>query len=432
MFSQGKTFKSNLEIKQFQEEQLRIQLQYLNTHSSYYKNQFKSKGINPENIQSIEDLDLLPVTNKEDLQNPDNDILCIPKEDIAEYFTTSGTLGDPVVFPLSENDLQRLAYNEFLSFKRIGAKKGDVALLTVTSDKCFMAGNAYSLGARKAGITIIKTGPGLPEFQWSTILKLKPTIIIAVPSFILKLIEFAQSHNIDFKKSSIKKALCVGESLRTRTLEENALAKSITDQWPIKLYSTYASTEMNTAFTECEFGKGGHLNPELIIVECLDENNKPAKPGIPGDITITNLGLETTPLLRFKTGDMAIIHTEKCECGEISLRIGPIIGRNKQMIKYKGTTLYPDAIRQTLQGLSYIDDYYIEVTTDNFGMDDLIVHMAIKSMSIEVEKIIADSFRSHLRIVPKLTFNTKSEIQAVKNNPKLRKPIDFVDNRITI
>ena len=432
MFSQGKTFKSNSEIKLFQDEQLKIQLQYLNTHSSFYKNLFKSKGINPDNIKTIEDLILLPVTDKEDLQNPENNFLCIPEKDIAEYFTTSGTLGEPVVFPLSENDLQRLAYNEFSSFKRIGAKKGDIVLLTVTSDKCFMAGNAYSLGARKAGITIIKTGPGLPEFQWSTILKLKPTIIIAVPSFILKIIEFAQNHNIDFKSCSIKKALCVGESLRTKNLEENALAKSITNQWPIKLFSTYASTEMNTAFTECEFGNGGHLNPELIVVECLDENNKPSKPGVPGEITITNLGLETTPLLRFKTGDIAIIHSEKCECGEVSLRIGPIIGRNKQMIKYKGTTLYPDAIRQTLQGLSNVDDYYIEVTTDNFGMDDLTVHMAIKSMSIEVEKIIADSFRSHLRIVPKLTFNTKSEIQAVKNNLKSRKPIDFVDNRITI
>ncbi len=432
MFSQGKNFKSAFEIKQFQEEKLKIQLQYLNSHSPFYKNLFISKGINIEKIQTIEDLVLLPVTDKEDLQNPNNDFLCIPSDDIAEYFTTSGTLGEPVIFPLSENDLQRLAYNEFLSFKRIGAKKGDIALLTVTSDKCFMAGNAYSQGARKAGISIIKTGPGLPEYQWSTILKLRPNILIAVPSFILKLIEFAQKNHIDFKNCSIKKALCVGESLRTKDLNQNALAKSITDQWPIQLFSTYASTEMNTAFTECEFGKGGHLSPELIIVECLDEKNNPVPSGKEGEITITNLGLETTPLLRFKTGDIAKLYTDQCACGEVSLRIGPIIGRNKQMIKYKGTTLYPDAIRQTLQGLSNVDDYYIEVATDDFGMDELSIHLALKSMSIEMEKIIADSFRSHLRIVPKLIFNSKAEIQSVKNNPKSRKPIDFVDNRITI
>lgn len=429
MFSQGKTFSSAEEIKTFQDEKLKETLQYLHNHSPYYKEIFKKHNILIESITSLDDLDVIPLTNKEDLQTRNSDFLCIPQNEIAEYFTTSGTLGDPVLFPLSENDLKRLAYNEYHSFKTIRAEKGDIALLTITSDKCFMAGNAYSLGARKAEITLIKTGPGLPEYQWSTILKLKPTIIVAVPSFILKLIEYAEKNGIDYKNSSLTKALCVGEPLRTSDYQYNTLAKSIISNWPLQLFSTYASTEMSTAFTECSYGKGGHINPELVIVECLREDQTPASAGETGEITITTLGVEAMPLLRFKTGDIAAVHREKCECGNPGLRIGPIIGRNKQMIKYKGTTIYPEAIRQTLHGLAKIEDFYIEVVSDPFGMDEVIIHLSSPDHSNNTEKEIADAFRSHLRIAPKLVFKTKNEILAIKMNSKSRKPIDFIDNR---
>ena len=431
MFSQGKTFTSTSDITAFQVEKLKEQIQYLFSNSPFYQKLFEEEGILPSNIRTLEDLAKLPVTEKEQLQNQNSNFLCIDKENIAEYFTTSGTLGEPLIFPLSTNDLERLAYNEYLSFKQIGAKKGDIVLVTVTSDKCFMAGNAYALGARKAGLTVIKTGPGLPEFQWSTILKLRPTIIIAVPSFIIKLIEYAEKNGIDYKNSSVKKALCVGEPLRSRDLKNNQLANKIVEKWPIQLFSTYASTEMSTAFTECTLGRGGHLNPELIIIECLDENNNPVAEGTPGEITATTIGVEAMPLLRFKTGDIAVLHKDQCKCGNINPRIGPIIGRNKQMIKYKGTTLYPDAIKQTLQSIDVLEDYYIEVSTDTFGMDDLTIHMAIKNHKLEIEKEIADAFRSHIRVVPKLSFKQLKEIQEVKNRSNSRKPLDFLDNRTT-
>lgn len=74
----------------------------------------------------------------------------------------------------------------------------------------------------------------------------------------------------------------------------------------MQLFSTYASTEMQTAFTECIEGCGGHLQPELLIVELLDEMNRPVKPGEPGEVTITTLGVEGMPLLRYKTGDICV------------------------------------------------------------------------------------------------------------------------------
>ena len=97
-----------------------------------------------------------------------------------------------------------------------GLVKEDILQLTTTLDRRFMAGLAYFLGARKLGAGIIRVGAGIPELQWDTILKFKPSYLIAVPSFLLKLIEYAEAHNIDYKNSSIKAAVCIGEAL-TRT-----------------------------------------------------------------------------------------------------------------------------------------------------------------------------------------------------------------------
>src|SRR5690606_3508412 len=114
----------------------------------------------------------------------------------------------------------------------------------------------------------------------------------------------------------------------------NVLGKKITEYWNIQLYSTYASTEMQTAFTECHAGKGGHQQPDLIILEILDESGNQLPEGVYGEVTITTLGIEAMPLLRYRTGDIACYYQEPCRCGRHSKRLSPVIGRKQQMIKF--------------------------------------------------------------------------------------------------
>ena len=257
---------SKAEIKAFQEEKLSALLQYLNTNSAYYQRLFKSHDIVVDTIKTIEDLAKIPVTTKDDLQKYNDDFLCVPKEEIIDYVTTSGTLGDPVTFALTDNDLERLAYNEAISFACAGVQKQDIVQLMTTIDRRFMAGLAYFLGVRKLGAGIIRVGAGIPELQWDSILKFKPSYLIAVPSFLLKLIEYAQRNNIDINASGVKGVICIGEPLRNQDFSLNSLSQKIKTAWDIQLYSTYASTEMNTAFTECEHEQGGH--PSSRIDHC--------------------------------------------------------------------------------------------------------------------------------------------------------------------
>ena len=95
----------------------------------------------------------------------------------------------------------------------------------------------------------------------------------------------------------------------------NELSKRILDKWDVELYSTYASTEMGSAFTECTHQKGGHLHPDLLILEVLDENDQQVASGEKGEVVITTLGVEGMPLIRYRTGDICRVYFEACDCG---------------------------------------------------------------------------------------------------------------------
>ena len=418
------------EIKTFQEDKLHELLAYLSEHSAYYKRVFSEHNIDITTIQSLGDLIKIPPTTKDQLQQYNDDFLCVPKNKIIDYVTTSGTLGDPVIFALTDNDLERLAYNEAISFACAGVSENDVVQLMTTMDRRFMAGLAYFLGVRKLGAGIVRVGAGIPELQWDSILKFKPTYLIAVPSFLLKLIEYAEHNDIEINDSGVKGAICIGEPLREQDFTLNTLSEKIKSKWDIELYSTYASTEMNTAFTECKAQCGGHHHPELIIAEILDDNDKPVPQGEVGELTISTLGVEGMPLLRFKTGDMVQSHTSSCECGRNTMRLGSVVGRKKQMIKYKGTTLYPPAMDNILNDFNEVETYIIEISHNSIGTDEILIKIASKDNSQKLLHSIKDHFRAKLRVAPKIEFHDKKEIQKLQFPIMSRKPTNVIDKRI--
>jgi phenylacetate-CoA ligase len=412
-----------------QQEKLQELLQYVSQHSPFYKELFAKHQADVSAIKTLADLALIPPTTKEDLQQRNNDFLCVPDEKVVEYTSTSGTLGSPVTIALTENDLNRLAYNEYNSFSCADGSKNDIYQLMLTLDRQFMAGIAYYLGIRKLGAGIIRLGPGVPALQLETIKRLKPTAIVAVPSFILKLIAFAKEAGIDINQTSVKKAICIGENIRNTDFSLNILGKKITESWDIKLYSTYASTEMQTAFTECGEGKGGHYQPELVIVELLDENNQPVEPYTPGEVTITTLGVEGMPLLRYKTGDICMYFDEPCACGRTSLRLSSILGRKKQMIKFKGTTLYPPALFDLLNEREEILDFVVEVYSNEIGLDQVLLYVLPIEDSEECDHRIRAYLQARLRVSPHIKYVTAEEIQKIQFSEASRKAIKFIDKR---
>lgn len=423
-------FRTPEEIKAFQEELLAKHLEYLKEHSPYYRRMFEKCEIDISKIRTIEDLVKIPFTEKKDLQLFNDDFLCVPREKIVDFVTTSGTLGDPVTFGCSEKDLQRLALNEKKSFECAGVKPGDVVQIMTTLDKRFMAGMAYFLGLREMGAGAIRVGNGIPELQWDTIRRLKPDTIMCVPSFILRLIQYAEEHDIDYRNSSIKRIIGIGEGLRDQDFNLNLLGRKIKEKWDVELFATYSSTEMGATFSECPYGQGGHVHPELIIVEIIGDDNLPVADGEPGEVVVTTLGVEAMPLLRFRTGDIAAKRTDQCACGRWSYRLTPLVGRKNNMIKLKGTTLYPPAVNDVLDNADYVENYVVVVSENETGTDDVLVRLGLKyTPDFDPVKDLKDRFRSRIRVAPRIEICPVPEIAAINFPAKSRKPVKFIDAR---
>ncbi len=421
--------KSKEEISHFQSNELKKLLSYLKSRSPFYQRLFENHGINLEEMKGMEDLFRIPTTSKDDLQKYQWDFLCVPRSEIKEYTSTSGTLGKPVTIGLTAKDVERLAYNEYISFACADGTAADLYQLMLTLDRQFMAGIAYYEGIRKLGAGIVRVGPGLPAMQWETIERLKPTVLVGVPTFLVKLIEYAKQQGASLSSSSVRAAVCIGENIRTPDFELNAVGKKIVSEWNIQLYSTYASTEMQTAFTECEHGMGGHHHPELLIVEMLNEKNEPVPDGQPGEVTITTLGVEGMPLLRYKTGDIAVAQTTSCKCGRNTLRLSPLLGRKHQMIKLKGTTIYPAGVFEILQQQPSVIDFVVEAYTGALETDELRIHIHTKESHADAEKRIRNAFQSRIRIIPEIVLVSLAELENLQMGKGERKVRRFVDNR---
>ena len=422
--------KSIAEQSAFQFSKLIETLDYLQAWSPFYQKLFRQHNVDLQAIRTLQDLRLLPTTSKQDIQDHNWDFLCVPRASITEYAATSGTLGRPVIIALTQKDLQRLAYNEFLSFNCIGAASGDIFQLMLTLDRQFMAGIAYYSGLSLLGASAVRTGPGLPAMQWDTIQQLGTTGLVAVPSFLLKMTAYAAANGISPGDAPVKKVLAIGESLRDDELKPNALLQQITKEWNIELYGTYDSTEMQTAFTECSAGKGGHHHPELILVEILDEAGEPVAPGEKGEVTITTLGVEGMPLLRYRTGDICRAYNEPCSCGRNTLRLGPVLGRKQQMIKFKGTSLYPPVLFEVLNQLAEIKEYVVEVQTGADQQDLLTIYLYSSMETEACNNLLRPLFQHKWRVTPNLVHLDEMAMRQLQFPGTSRKQIKFLDKRV--
>jgi phenylacetate-CoA ligase len=414
-------YASSEEIKQFQQEKGIAQALYAFQNSPYYRQKWLELGIKEGDLTKPGFMAQLPLTSKDDLQRQNDAFFAVPAQKIAEYVTTSGTTGSPVLIGLTSADLERLAFNEALSFANMGMQKGDVVQLTTTLDRRFLAGLAYYLGAQKMGLGTVRVGSGVPELQWDTILRTQPKALVCVPSFLLKMIEYAEQTGLDFKSTSLRKILCIGEPLRNADFSLNPIGS--------RIHSTYASTEMSTAFTECEAGQGGHLPPELLYAEVLDAQGQPVPEGEIGELVVTPLGIEGMPLIRFQTGDLLAAYYEPCACGRTSMRVGPVVGRKNQMIKYKGTTLYPPALFDLLHDFAEVKTYLIEMSSNALGEDEITVWIGALETHEDLLQKIKERFQARLRVSPHLKFESIENIERRRLPAEARKPYIFIDSR---
>lgn len=416
-------FCSPEEIEKVQVDRLREHLVYCATQSPYYREKLAGLDLTTVSLQQ------LPITDKEQVSLCNEDFIAVKPEQVVDIVFSSGTTGVPTQVVYTEGDLERLAYNEQQSFVSCGITKKDVVLLTCTMDRCFIAGLAYFIGVRAIGAAAIRNGHGTLESHCDVIQRVDPTVVIGVPTFLRKLGEYLVGQGIDMELLAVDKLVCIGEPLRDAEMQPHAIADELEAVWGAKVYSTYASSETATTFCECTAQCGGHLHPELAMVEILDEAGTPVADGKVGEIVVTPLGVEGMPLIRYRTGDVGFLETQPCVCGRNSPRLGPILGRKKQMLKIQGTSLYPQAVYSALDEIPQVKEYFLKVQTAGSRLSDhLAIHLSVVDETVDgaaIERML----QARLRVKPEVVVQPHSEICRTVFSPQSRKPIHFIDMR---
>lgn len=418
-------------IDAVQNELLGRHIRYLAQRSPFYCRLFADHGIDPGAVRTISDLARIPFTAKTDLERSGEEFLCTSRDDIVDLCLTSGTTGLPVSMLQTRRDLERLGCNEELSFRSAGVGARDRVLIAAAVDRCFMAGLAYFLGVTRIGAMVIRGGSSSLPMLVELVRRQRPTVIVGVPSLLAAVAARLLEEGENPALLGVEKLVCIGEPVRAADLSLSSLGERLAAHWGAGIFGTYASTEMATAFCDCTEGRGGHLHPGLMVVEIIDGQGMPVPFGTPGEVVATPLGVTGMPLLRFRTGDIAALHAEPCLCGRNSFRLGPVVGRKAQMLKYRGTTIYPPAIFAVLQELEWARGYFIEVY-DEFDLSDrirVVVGTVDANMSAES---VAEKIASRIRVKPEVLLVSPEEVQSRTIQGDKRKPVTFFDFRTAV
>ncbi len=408
------------EIAALQERLLQKELAYCKKFSPYYSQILKNVDV--ENFK-LSDLKNLPLTEKSLVAEDPERFICVERKDIGEIVFTSGTTGDPCKIIYSNNDMQRLRYNEQRCFTAAGVNAEDIVLLTCTGDRCFIAGMAYYLGARSVGAAAVRNGLNSIASHLDILRSIKPTVIVGVPSFLKHLGEAALEENLT---SSVRKLMCIGEPVRDKDFNLAGLGSQIGKLWNAEVHSTYASSEIVSSFCECTSLQGGHLLPDLVIAEIIDDNGNVLDYGEVGELVLTQLNAEGMPLIRFRSGDITFLTAEPCKCGRFTPRLGPILGRKSQLLKCKGTSIYPQGIYNIMNADEFVDDFYIEVSGEDLS-DHIEVFAALKESAYDTTQL-KNKLYAHCRMAIPLNIVSAEAVQK-KVFGSSRKPVRFHDLR---
>lgn len=421
-------FSSYEEIINLQTFLLRQTLKYVYENSKYYRKIYEAVNMDFDTF-TIDTLKELPVITKEDLLKNNAEFFCCDESQWLDIVTTSGSTGvKPILHPLTYNDLMRLTYNEEVSFLAPPLTSNDFVMLATALDGSFVAGLAYYLGLKGLGINVVRAGSKNLSGQLSILRDLPVNTIIGVPSNLIKLYNLAGKYGLSKEILQINKIVLIGESIREKDLTLNQLGKRVAKCFKnASLYSTYANTETCVSFCECEKGQGGHLHPDLAYVEILNAENKRVKSGEVGRLVITTFGCQSMPLIRYDTGDLTYIIEEKCECGRNSLRIGPILGRQNNILKVGGVTFSKRQLEDIVLSDERIIDYCVKVERDKNGVTFVNLYIACVENDAPIKEEMIRKIWENVRASVNVHYSDLNDLLAMQKSMNSRKPIRFIN-----
>lgn len=366
-----------------------------------YRKKMEEAGVRPEHIENLKDLAKLPFITKQDMRdNYPFGLFAVPKEELVRIHASSGTTGKPTVVGYTRRDLTM--WTECVS--RIaamgGATKKDVAQI------CFGYGmftGALGLhyGLENIGAVMVPSSTGNSEKQIMYMKDFGTTLLVATPSYALRLAEVAYQMGVDPKKDLQVKIGLVGSELLTE-----AMRAEMHKLWgdDMLVTSNYGMSELMGPGVsgECQYMDGMHINEDYFIPEIIDpKTGEVLPPGEKGELVITCIYKEGLPLIRYRTKDVTRLLYEPCKCGRTTCRMENLDGRTDDMLKIRGVNVFPSQIEEVILGVEEIGPHYEIILTrkDHTDRMEIRVELLKATDSYRELEAVEKKIKSRLRVI---------------------------------
>ena len=406
------------QLRALQNERLRDVVRRVYEHVPFYRNKMQQLGITPNDIHGVEDLHLLPFTEKQDLRNNyPFGLFAVPQSEIVRIHASSGTTGKPSVAGYTSGDVDRWA--ELMARAMYCANVGKSDIVQVAYGYgLFTGGLGAHQGAGKLGATVIPMSSGNTQRQIMMMREMGATMLCCTPSYATHLGETIREMGLEPGKDIHLKAGCFGAEPWTEEMR-----KQIEELLGINAYDVYGLTEIagpGVGF-ECVAKHGMHVSEDHVIPEIIDPvTEQPLPYRTPGELVFTTITKEGMPMLRYRTHDICTLDDTPCECGRTLVRMGRITGRTDDMIVVRGVNVFPTQIESVLVGLEGVAPHYLLVVDRVHSADTLEVQVEMTEdmVSDTVSHIQGLARTIHERIKSVVGISTDVKLVAPKSIPR--------------
>jgi phenylacetate-CoA ligase len=338
-------------------------------------------GVGSGRDVSLADLGKLPTTRKQDLWDSyPFGMLAVPREDVVAVHGSSGTGGRPTLVGYTRDDLTLWGQMCARALAAAGATRGSI-IQNAYGYGLFTGGIGIHQGCIALGATVLPLSAGMTQRQVTMLQDLRPDILTCTPSYAIHLGEALRAAGVE--ATSLKAGVFGAEPW------SEALRAQIEELLPLKALDIYGLSEVIGPGVACECIEaqdGLHVNEDHFLVEALDPvTGEPVPEGTPGDLTFTTPTKQALPLLRYRTGDLASLHSGQCACGRTLVRMSKVTGRVDEMVVVRGVNVYPSEVESVLLAHPGVAPHYLIVVDRRDATVRLLVACEVDGATGEIE-----------------------------------------------
>lgn len=405
-------------IKDIQIEGLKWTLQHALGNSSLYQRKYKKAGISVDDVKKLSDIEKLPFLDKEDLQRDyPLPLKSVDDKDVVRIHASSGTTGKRKVMCYTQNDIDVWADMFARCYELAGMTQNDRVHIAVGYG-LWTAGAGFQLGCERFGAMAVPMGPVNTDMHLEMLVDMKSTVFCSTASMALLMSE-------EIKKRGLRSEIALKKIILGAERHSDAMASHIKELTGVDdIYDIYGLTELYGPGTglDCSCHEGIHFWNDLFIYEIIDpETLKPVPDGEEGELVITSLKKEASPLIRYKTHDITRIIPGECSCGLSFPRHGRIMGRSDDMFIYRAVNIYPSHIDLILSSIDKVgSEYQIHLDHQENGRDMMTIRVERgEGASSDDDKALADTISNKIR--RQLLVRSNVEITAHNELPRTQK-----------